>query len=304
MKRWLKKIGLGLAVLLVLVGASVGIYAKTQTSAFDDSMSKVYDLPLGTLTLKNDPETLARGKHLAESVGGCKLTDCHGGDFTGGKTIELGPLGKITAPNITSKGLGAAYSDAELLRLLRHGVKKDGRSVRLMPVQDFNWLPESDMVALISYFRTAPGVDKPNGPIEIGVLGKIMDRKENVPFDVARRVNHANLEMAGPPEPTAAYGRFIGRGCMGCHGAKGSGGPIPGAPPSLPVPLNITPHETGLKGWTFEDFDQVVTTGTRKDGRKLNPFMPFEALGKMNETEKRALFAYLQSLPPVPFGQR
>lgn len=32
--------------------------------------------------------------------------------------------------------------------------------------------------------------------------------------------------------------------------------------------------------------------------------MPFEAFAKMNETEKKALFAYLRTLPPTPFGNR
>jgi hypothetical protein len=32
--------------------------------------------------------------------------------------------------------------------------------------------------------------------------------------------------------------------------------------------------------------------------------MPFAGLSKMNDTEKRALWAYLQSLPPTPLGNR
>jgi hypothetical protein len=32
--------------------------------------------------------------------------------------------------------------------------------------------------------------------------------------------------------------------------------------------------------------------------------MPFESFSKLNDTEKRALWAYLQSLPAKPFGER
>jgi hypothetical protein len=32
--------------------------------------------------------------------------------------------------------------------------------------------------------------------------------------------------------------------------------------------------------------------------------MPFEAFSKLNDTEKRALWAYVQNLPPTPFGSR
>ena len=48
----------------------------------------------------------------------------------------------------------------------------------------------------------------------------------------------------------------------------------------------------------------MLATGKSKDGRALDPMMPFAGLAKMNDTEKRALWAYLQSLPPTPFGNR
>ena len=86
----------------------------------------------------------------------------------------------------------------------------------------------------------------------------------------------------------AAYGAYLVRGCTGCHGDGLSGGPIPGAPPSTPVPLNLTPHETGLAAWTYEDFDKLLTQGVRKSGKKLDPFMPVEALGKLEFEEALA----------------
>ena len=32
--------------------------------------------------------------------------------------------------------------------------------------------------------------------------------------------------------------------------------------------------------------------------------MPIEALSKLNDVEKHALWAYLRSVPPMPFGKR
>jgi hypothetical protein len=72
----------------------------------------------------------------------------------------------------------------------------------------------------------------------------------------------------------------------------------------MPVPLNITPDATGLKGWSYEDFDRLLVAGVKKNGKKLDPFMPISGIGKMDETEKKALWAYLQRLPPLPFGGR
>ena len=73
----------------------------------------------------------------------------------------------------------------------------------------------------------------------------------------------------------------------------------------MPVPLNLTPDETGLLGFSLDDFKQVLKTGKRKkDGRKLDPMMPVESFGQFDDVEMQALFSYLQSLPKRPFGNR
>jgi len=304
MKPIVKKIllGLGSVVTLTLLGG--GAFAYTQSSAFAESMSKVYEVPVRNVTRSTDPAVLARGEHLSKSLGACAIVECHGGDMAGGKTITMGPLGTVTAPNVTGAGLGAVYSDGELARLIQHGVKKDGRSVTFMPMQEHGWLPDADVDAIISYLRSLPDVSKPNGPIEVGLLGKILDRKDAVVLDVARRIDHGKNEAAPAPEPTAAYGKFIGRTCIGCHGDKLSGGAIPGAPSDIPIPSNITRHDTGIGSWSYEDFAKLLDTGTRKNGQQLNPFMPLEMLTNMDEIERKAVWAYLQSVPPEAFGNR
>lgn len=304
MKPLVKRILVSIAGVAGTVAAAGAAFVGFHVHAFHASLDKVYDVPIPSVTRSSDPLVLARGKHLAESIAPCALSDCHGHDLGGGATTEVGPLGRFTAPNISGGGLGAAYSDGELLRLLRHGLKRDARSVRFMPSHDFNWLSDEDFTALISYVRTLPPVAKENGPFEIGVLGEVLDRFDLIPLDIARRIDHRNVELAPPVNPSASYGAFIARECTGCHGKTLAGGPIPGAPPDLPVPLNLTPDATGLRGWTFEDFRHTLTTGLRKNGQKLNPFMPIEAYGRLDDTEMHALWAYLQSLPPKPFGAR
>ena len=115
---------------------------------------------------------------------------------------------------------------------------------------------------------------------------------------------HAPRETAPEPAPDAAYGSFVAKLCEGCHGRSFAGGPIPGAPPSMPVPSNLTPHETGLAAWTKADFYRVLDEGINKDGKQLDPMMPVATLRAMNETEREALWAFLQTLPPRPFGDR
>jgi hypothetical protein len=299
-KQVLKVVGLVL-VLVLGTGAS---YVGWQVHAFNASLERVYDVPVPTITLSTDPAVLARGKHVAEAVMPCAIADCHGPDFAGGKSLDLGPLGVLTGPNITTAGLGAAYSDGEIARLLRHGIKKDGRTIRFMPVQESSWLPDSDVVAIISYLRSMPPVDKANGPVDLRPMAKVLDRRDAFVIDVARRIPHDHIELAPSPTPTVEYGRFVSRMCTGCHGDHLSGGRPDGWPPPFPTPLNLTPHDTGLKAWTYGDFAKMLDTGVRKNGEAIRPPMPREAFAKYDETERHALWAYLESLPPTPLGNR
>jgi cytochrome c553 len=300
----LKKILIGVGAVIGLVVVGGGGFVYVHTSAYDASLEKVYDVPVPNVQRSTDPAVLARGEHVARSRAPCAVSDCHGKDLGGGKTIEIGPIGSITGPNITSAALGAAYSDGELARIILHGLKKDGRGVRFMSSHEFNFISDDDVTAVISWLRTQPAVTRKSGTVHIGTLGKVLDRLDKIPIDVARRIDHAKIEKAPPPTPTAAYGRFIALLCTGCHGNNLSGGPIPGAPPEMAIPLNLTPHATGLAGVTYEGFEKTMKTGIRRDGRKLDPMMPVEAFGNFDDTEMRALYAYLMSLPGREFGGR
>src|SRR4051812_456402 len=132
MKRVLK--WLGILIVVVLVGG--GIFVTSQVMAFNSSTSKVYDIPLPKIERSTDPNVIARGKHLAESVAGCAISACHGKDLSGGETTDLGPVGSMKAQNLTPAGIGGKYSDGEIARLLLHGVKRDGTTVKMMPVPD------------------------------------------------------------------------------------------------------------------------------------------------------------------------
>ena len=263
-KRVLKWVGIVLAV--VVVGA--GGFAFAQAAAFDASLEKHYDVAPPALQASKDAAVIDRGKHLAESLGACM--SCHGDDLGGKKGEPFGPLGIVHAPNLTTGkgGVGKTYSDPQLARLLRHGIKANGKTLLFMPAQDFAWWPDPDVVALISYLRSVPPVDRNMSSGHIGLLGKILDRLDFIALNVARRIDHKAPPPAVPePAPTAEYGAYLGRLCQGCHGATLSGGPIPGAPPEIPTPTNITPHETGIKHYTEADFMKLLQTGVKPDGK-------------------------------------
>jgi len=79
---------------------------------------------------------------------------------------------------------------------------------------------------------------------------------------------------------------------------------------------NITPDkETGIGNYTDQDFLNAVHHGTRRDGARLYPAMPFTSYTYISDADALAIKAYLFSLPPVraaepantlifPFNQR
>lgn len=65
---------------------------------------------------------------------------------------------------------------------------------------------------------------------------------------------------------------------------------------------NLTPHETGIKGWSLEVFVKAMRTGKHmgvEQGRPIMPPMPWVNLAQATDEDLKALYMYLQSLPPV-----
>jgi cytochrome c553 len=302
--RW-KKLLLGLAITIAVIALGGVAFAMVQAAAFDASVSKDYGIAPLEIHALSDPAVIARGKHLAESYGAC--VECHGHDLGGKPGEDIGPLGVIPAPNLTTGkgGVGARYSDGELARLLRHGVRASGQSLRFMPAQDVSWWPDDDLQALISFLRSVPPVDRTMDETQIGLLGKVLDRLDALPLDVARHIDHgAARPKTLPAQPTADYGALLARSCVGCHGEHFSGGKIPGAPANIPIPANITPHETGLAAATEADWNRLLDTGIKRNGQALDPFMPIQTLRALNAVERSALWKFLRALPPRRFGER
>ena len=134
-----------------LAALSGGAFALVQAWAFDASVDKDYGIAPVDIRAVTDPTVVARGKHIAETFGGC--LGCHGDDLGGKAGEDIGPLGDVPAPNLTSGrgGVAGRYSDGQLARLLRHGVRSSGNSLRFMPAQDTSWLPDDDVQAVISF---------------------------------------------------------------------------------------------------------------------------------------------------------
>ncbi len=73
-------------------------------------------------------------------------------------------------------------------------------------------------------------------------------------------------------------------------------------PWGLTYARNLTPHETGIKGWKEEGFIKALRTGQHmgtEAGRAIMPPMPWFNLAEAEEEDLKAIFHYLQSLKPV-----
>jgi mono/diheme cytochrome c family protein len=65
--------------------------------------------------------------------------------------------------------------------------------------------------------------------------------------------------------------------------------------------MNLTPDkDTGLGSWTEDMFVKAIKTGKHQGaGRDILPPMPWNWYRNMTDEDLKAVFAYLQSLPPV-----
>jgi mono/diheme cytochrome c family protein len=255
------------------------------------------------VAISNDPAAIERGQYLVDHVIGCKL--CHAPDFAGMAPVDNAMLGRLWAPNLTA-GSGSVTRDlapVDWVRAIRHGVAPDGHRLILMPSEDLANFSDADIAAIIAYVKSMPAVDRANGGIRVGPLGRVLLATGQIQF-AFNKIDHAKARPVAAPGPTAEYGKLLAGTCSGCHGPGFSGGPIPGGDSSWPPARNLTPDESGLKGWTFEQFSNAFRHGQRPDGTTLSTVMPWQGFAGMTDDDAKALWAFLQSVPPKALGGR
>lgn len=251
-----------------------------------------------------DSALLARGAHVAGALGKC--ADCHGSDFGGNVIVDDPALGILSAPNLT-RGSGSVTADFAMVdwdRAIRHGVRRDGTGLILMPSDDWARLSDGDLVALVGYLRQLPPVDREMPRSALRLVGRALYLADKLPLVAAERIDHTASYTAVEPAATADYGAYLADigGCRGCHGPQLSGGLIPGMPPGTPPASNISP--TGIGHYSEADFFRAMREGTRPDGTKLSEVMPVRFTSQMTDEETLALYRYLRTVPPREFGGR
>lgn len=294
MGKWFKRsawlAGGFIGLMVALYGAA---WAKTE-----NALATRYQIADAPLRFQSNAAERERGAHLY-TVLGC--AECHGEGGVGKVVIDAGPVARVTAPNLTPAALADRYGADELAAAIRHGVGPDGLPLRFMPVGDFKDLSDADTAALVAHLQTLPDSDNAPPPFEIRPLGRVLYLLGKLDLVPAAELDHSPRVRISPPQgPNAAYGAYLAQTCTGCHGHDLAGQRVPGTPPELPEAANLTPHASGLAGWTEADFVKVIRQGVRPDGRELHGFMPWKAYANMTDDELRAIWLHLSALPPTP----
>jgi len=319
MKNVLKGVGIAIAI-LVLLAAGVYVWASITTrrvlaqtfethmvgfpipfpiDAAEVSAMGLTEDAARSLALKRAVE---RGQHLVTARYTC--TSCHGTNFGGGVMVDAFPLGRLLGPNLTL-GAGSRTADwkpQDWDRIVRHAVLRDGHGA-VMPSEDFQHMSDQELSDIICYIRSLPPVDNTVPKSTFGPVGRVLVATGKMRLAASMISSHTTPHQVRPPEEAASaeFGKHLASVCMGCHGPDFSGGPIAGGDPSWPPARNLTPHSTGLKEWTYDQFVAALAKGQRPDGSALRaPMTLMTSYGQsMKDVERRALWAYLQSLPPI-----
>jgi mono/diheme cytochrome c family protein len=244
-----------------------------------------------------DPALVERGRYIVQGPAHC--VSCHGDDLAGGREFDLGPLGTVVAPNITSDagaGIGALSDDA-LVRALRYGVSRHGKP--LIPLMSFAELADEDLRAILSYLRTVPPVARPAPAHRLSVLGTL-----GVNVFLKRQGPAAPAPSRLPPERTEEYGRYLAHtlaNCAGCHTQRNrlTGGFVgPALSGGLvfeePEGTFVAPDLRAIANVLAER--EFIELFRRRGAETRGSPMPWRAYARMTDTDLGAIYRYLRSL--------
>ncbi|MEZ0311010.1 MAG: cytochrome c, partial [Myxococcota bacterium] len=180
-KLWRRLLGALLTVVVAII-AFLGYLIATHRRDYSD-------VPLPKISASTDPAVIAHGAYVAHAIAHCSA--CHGNpefankhqlspdpnDLRGGYTLRAGPFGTFFPSNLTphpETGI-AKLSDAELARIIRHGVSRDGGYDPLMALA-VGPMSDEDLTAVVSYLRSLPPIENAVPADEWGLLAKVLSR--------------------------------------------------------------------------------------------------------------------------------
>jgi cytochrome c553 len=247
--RWLRPLAWTVGILLGTVGIAV-----LALHVYTEGMLRT---PPGPALAELTPGDAAEGARLAQVLG---CTACHGMELGGAIFMEIPFTGRVVAPNLTQ--VRERYDDAGLQRVLRAGIKADGR-MALMPNKAFQRLTDAQVAHLIAYLRAAPPVQNELPRSWLGPL---------VRLGVVLGQYDVESLRPDPPESSEVLadrnhserGRHLAQVVCGeCHGMDFRGFPADGTPP-----LEV------VRSYSHEEFTRLMREGvTPSGGETASGFM-------------------------------
>lgn len=261
---------------------------------------------VGTLNARADA-LVERGAYLVNHVAACG--NCHSplgpeGEIAGqalsGRFVISTPGFDAYAPNITPAAV-SQWSDAELARAIREGIRPDGTVIGPpMPIELYRSLSDGDIGAIVAYLRTIPAVEN-EVPRSIYRMA--------LPADYGSPVGKVDDIAHGE---TAEYGAYLAgpvAHCIECHtpmiapghfdyeSRLGAGGRTFDGPWGFSVSANLTSGPDALARWTDDEVIAMVRTGIRPDGSAMAGPMAYPFYAGMSDQDARAIVAFLRTLP-------
>ncbi len=235
------------------------------------------------VSLPQDSLSLSEGKRLAR-VYGCG-PGCHGPQSAGEVLFDEPVVARLVAPNLTRAI--PQYSNTELERIIRHGVRPTGRSLMVMPSQSLVGLSDTSLGMILAYLRTVPTLDGPGPSLALGPLGRLGLVTGQFKTAAMLIPPDAAPPPAVPPTDSIDLGRYLAHTvCAECHGTS-----LQGDPTMKSVNLAV------VSGYSAAEFARLLQTGVPKGDRKLG-LMGDAARGRfvaLTAAEVAALYAYLHS---------
>lgn len=299
--RLLKWGGVALTGLLTLVSISLLGLALRGFAM----LNQQYPNPVADIQVAGTADQIARGEQLAHICMSCHSPGLElplsGVDFA--YKFDFPPVGTLYAPNLTPGGDIDDWTDGEVIRAIREGIHKNGRSLLIMPSNIARNLSDEDVQAIVAYLRSQPPTGGPTPANQFNLMGALFMNLSDF-----RTAQEPVGTVTAPPPGNVGYGKYMVDilGCRECHGDQLQGKLDNGAPGPPPGP-NLTQI---VPLWTEAEFMNFFNTGELPGGGTVptltlpsgfsEPRMPWPVFrAAATDDELRAIYAYLHSLPPV-----
>lgn len=284
-----------LTVLVALAGATVLLGVVVLLAASEWKLRRTHQVPLTPFESPPGSPDLAEGERLSKIVG-C-WAGCHGKTGQGG-AIDMDGYYSVSAPNLPS--ILPLYSDSELARLIRFGVKRDGSSALGMISYTFYPLSDSDLSNIVAHLRRQPPQPAVPGHRSITLTARIKLALGRWRL-AAEQVNAARPRWGELPRATAfERGRYLASiTCSECHGIDFRGNEFEDntydGGPSLAV----------IAMYSREEFRHLMRTGAAPGGRELGEmgWVARNAFVSFKDQEIDDIHTFLKEyhgLPPEP----